>query len=227
MKALVIEDNESVSRLVKEGFQAAGWTVDTALSGEVGLMLALDAGQAYDLAIVDRMLPVIDGMAIVRGMREKGVDTPVIMLTALGSVENRIEGLDVGADDYMAKPFTVEELLARARALLRRPRDLAPATLAFGDLCLDPENRTLAVAGKRAIDLSGRESAMLEALIAAGGSPLSRDRLLAKVWGVDRPVEAANVDNYAYFLRRKLKGAESSVRLESIRGLGYRLVEAS
>ena len=95
MKALVIEDNESVSRLVKEGFQAAGWTVDTALSGEVGLMLALDAGQAYDLAIVDRMLPVIDGMAIVRGMREKGVDTPVIMLTALGSVENRIEGLDV------------------------------------------------------------------------------------------------------------------------------------
>ena len=197
MKALVIEDNESVSRLVKEGFQAAGWTVDTALSGEVGLMLALDAGQAYDLAIVDRMLPVIDGMAIVRGMREKGVDTPVIMLTALGSVENRIEGLDVGA------------------------------TLAFGDLCLDPENRTLAVAGKRAIDLSGRESAMLEALIAAGGSPLSRDRLLAKVWGVDRPVEAANVDNYAYFLRRKLKGAESSVRLESIRGLGYRLVEAS
>ncbi|WP_158539629.1 response regulator transcription factor [Gordonibacter sp. 28C] len=225
MKALVIEDNESVSRLVKEGFEAAGWTVDAALSGEEGLMLALDVGQGYDLAVVDRMLPVVDGLTIVRGMREKGVETPVIVLTALGSVENRVEGLNMGADDYLSKPFAIEELLARARALLRRPHEIASAEISFGDISLDPETRVLTVGGKRRVDLSGRESSMLEALILAGGSPLSRDKLLAKIWGIDRPVEAGNVDNYAYFLRRKLKTAKSAVGLESVRGLGYRLVE--
>ncbi|WP_166078418.1 response regulator transcription factor [Xiamenia xianingshaonis] len=225
MKALVVEDNESVARLVKCGFEAAGWVVDAVFSGEEGLLLALDARQAYDLAVIDRMLPVVDGLAIVRGMREKGIETPVIVLTALGSVENRIEGLDAGADDYMAKPFAVEELLARARALLRRPSVLAATSFSFGDLVFDPASRVLTVAGSCEVNLSGRESSMMEALILAKGSPLSRSQLLAKVWGIDHPVEAANVDNYAYFLRRKLKGAKSSVELESIRGLGYRLVE--
>ncbi len=225
MKALVIEDNESVLRLVREGLEAVGWTVDAAASGDEGLALAIDAAQGYDLAVVDRMLPVVDGITIVRAMREKGVATPVIVLTALGSVGNRIEGLDAGADDYMTKPFALDELLARARALMRRPREVAEGRLEFGDLALDPETRVLSVSGKGQVDLSKRECAMLEALIRAGGEPLARDRLLSKVWGADRPVEAGNVDNYAYFLRRKLARAGSTSSLESVRGLGYRLAE--
>ncbi|WP_417802171.1 response regulator transcription factor [Thermophilibacter provencensis] len=225
MKALVIEDNESVLRLVREGLEAVGWTVDAAASGDEGLTLAIDAAQGYDLAVVDRMLPVVDGITIVRAMREKGVATPVIVLTALGSVGNRIEGLDAGADDYMTKPFALDELLARARALMRRPREVVEGRLEFGDLALDPETRVLSVSGKGQVDLSKRECAMLEALIRAGGEPLARDRLLSKVWGADRPVEAGNVDNYAYFLRRKLARAGSTSSLESVRGLGYRLAE--
>lgn len=225
MKALVIEDNESVLRLVREGLEAVGWTVDAAASGDEGLALAIDDAQGYDLAVVDRMLPVVDGITIVRAMREKGVATPVIVLTALGSVGNRIEGLDAGADDYMTKPFAMDELLARARALMRRPREVVEGRLEFGDLSLDPETRVLSVSGKGQVDLSKRECAMLEALIRAGGEPLARDRLLSKVWGADRPVEAGNVDNYAYFLRRKLSRAGSSSSLESVRGLGYRLAE--
>lgn len=225
MKALVIEDNESVLRLVREGLEAVGWTVDAATSGDEGLVLAIDAAQGYDLAVVDRMLPVVDGITIVRAMREKGVATPVIVLTALGSVGNRIEGLDAGADDYMTKPFALDELLARARALMRRPREVVEGRLEFGDLALDPETRVLSVSGKGQVDLSKRECAMLEALIRAGGEPLARDRLLSKVWGADRPVEAGNVDNYAYFLRRKLARAGSTSSLESVRGLGYRLAE--
>ena len=225
MKALVIEDNESVLRLVREGLEAVGWTVDAAASGDEGLTLAIDAARGYDLAVVDRMLPVVDGITIVRAMREKGVATPVIVLTALGSVGNRIEGLDAGADDYMTKPFALDELLARARALMRRPREVAEGRLEFGDLALDPETRVLSVSGKGQVDLSKRECAMLEALIRAGGEPLARERLLSKVWGADRPVEAGNVDNYAYFLRRKLARAGSTSSLESVRGLGYRLAE--
>lgn len=225
MKALVIEDNESVLRLVMEGLEAVGWTVDAASSGDEGLALAIDDAQEYDLAVVDRMLPVVDGITIVRAMREKGVATPVIVLTALGSVGNRIEGLDAGADDYMTKPFALDELLARARALMRRPREVVEGRLEFGDLALDPETRVLSVSGKGQVDLSKRECAMLEALIRAGGEPLARERLLSKVWGADRPVEAGNVDNYAYFLRRKLARAGSTSSLESVRGLGYRLAE--
>lgn len=225
MKALVIEDNESVLRLVREGLEAVGWTVDAASSGDEGLALAIDDAQEYDLAVVDRMLPVVDGITIVRAMREKGVATPVIVLTALGSVGNRIEGLDAGADDYMTKPFALDELLARARALMRRPREVVEGRLEFGDLALDPETRVLSVSGKGQVDLSKRECAMLEALIRAGGEPLARERLLSKVWGADRPVEAGNVDNYAYFLRRKLARAGSTSSLESVRGLGYRLAE--
>ena len=225
MKALVIEDNESVLRLVREGLEAVGWTVDAAASGDEGLTLAIDAARGYDLAVVDRMLPVVDGITIVRAMREKGVATPVIVLTALGSVGNRIEGLDAGADDYMTKPFALDELLARARALMRRPREVAEGRLEFGDLALDPETRVHSVSGKGQVDLSKRECAMLEALIRAGGEPLARERLLSKVWGADRPVEAGNVDNYAYFLRRKLARAGSTSSLESVRGLGYRLAE--
>ncbi len=223
MKALLIEDNSSVSRLVKEGLESAGWTVDAVGSGDEGLMLALDETQEYDLAVIDRMLPVLDGLAIVKAMREKGVSTPTIVLTALGTVSNRIEGLDAGADDYMGKPFAVEELLARARALMRRPREVSESVVAFGDLSLDPSIRILSIADERRIDLSRRESSMMEALILAGGEPLARERLLSKVWGVDHPVESGNVDNYVYFLRRKLKKAGSSVSIDSVRGLGYRL----
>lgn len=226
MKVLVLEDNLAMNRRITEGFEAAGFLVDACIAGDEGLVRVLDATQAYDLAIVDRMLPVVDGVAILRAMRAKGIDTPAIMLTALSSVENRIEGLDAGADDYVSKPFSMEELLARARALLRRPPEMREAGLAFGDLRLDVTTRCLGVDGGEDVVLSKREAGLLAALMEEGGRPLARERILAKVWGVDHPVEAGNVDNYVYFLRRKLAATKSSVRVAAAHGLGYFLEES-
>lgn len=220
MKVLVVEDNAAINERVAEGFGKAGFLVDSCLSGEDGLVRALDPAQGYDLAVIDIMLPVVDGIAIVKAMRAKGIGVPVILLTALGAVEDRVEGLDAGADDYVAKPFSLDELLARSRALLRRPPEVRDARLAFGDLVLDPETRTLHV-GEAKVPLSKREAGLLEALIVQQGRPLSRERILAKAWGADHPVEAGNVDNYVYFLRRKLAASASSTAIVSARGLGY------
>lgn len=220
VKVLVVEDNAAINERVAEGFGKAGFLVDSCLSGEDGLVRALDPAQGYDLAVIDIMLPVVDGIAIVKAMRAKGIGVPVILLTALGAVEDRVEGLDAGADDYVAKPFSLDELLARSRALLRRPPEVRDARLAFGDLVLDPETRTLHV-GEAKVPLSKREAGLLEALIVQQGRPLSRERILAKAWGADHPVEAGNVDNYVYFLRRKLAASASSTAIVSARGLGY------
>lgn len=222
MKVLVVEDNAAINARVTEGFEKAGFLVDSCLSGEDGLVRAIDPDQGYDLAVVDIMLPVVDGIAIVKAMRAKGIGVPVILLTALGAVEDRVAGLDAGADDYVAKPFSLDELLARARALLRRPPEVREASLAFGDLALDAETRTLRV-GETKVPLSKRESGLLEELIRQEGRPLSRERILARAWGADHPVEAGNVDNYVYFLRRKLAASGSSTVIASARGLGYYL----
>lgn len=222
MKVLVVEDNAAINRRVVEGFKEAGFLVESCLSGEDGLVRALDPVQGYDLAIIDIMLPVVDGIAIVKAMRAKNISTPVIMLTALTAVQDRVGGLDAGADDYMSKPFALDELLARARALLRRPHEVRNESRSFGDLELDMEARTLTV-GDTKVSLSKREASLLEVLIMQEGCPLARERILMKVWGADQPVEAGNVDNYVYFLRRKLASSGSAMEIVSARGLGYYL----
>lgn len=220
MKMLVVEDNATINERIAEGFANAGFLVDACLSGEEGLSRAIDSAQDYDLAVIDIMLPVVDGLTIVKAMRAKGIGVPVILLTALDAVEDRVSGLDAGADDYVAKPFSIAELLARARALLRRPREVREMRLEFGDLALEPETRTLRV-GETKINLSKREAGLMGTLIAQEGRPLSRERILAKAWGADHPVETGNVDNYVYFLRRKLAAAGSTTEIASARGLGY------
>ncbi|MEG0374840.1 MAG: response regulator transcription factor [Raoultibacter sp.] len=222
MKVLVVEDNAAINCRVVEGFREAGFLVESCFTGEDGLVRAIDPSQGYDLAIIDIMLPVVDGLAIIKAMRAKNISTPVIMLTALTAVEDRVGGLDAGADDYVGKPFALDELLARARALLRRPHEVRDDSCIFGDLVLDAAARTLSV-GDAVVALSKREAALLEALMRQEGRPLSRERILMKVWGADHPVEAGNVDNYIYFLRRKLSASGSSMEIASARGLGYYL----
>lgn len=199
----------------------AGYQVDACGDGQEGLALALTG--AHDLLLVDRMLPGLSGGALVTALRASGSHTPVLMVTALGGVGDRVEGLDAGADDYLVKPFATEELLARIRALSRRPALWTPGeTLAYGDIRLDVEARTLK-GPKAEIPLSVKEGALLEALMKRGGSACPREALFARVWGADAPVEDGNLDSYVHFLRRRLKTVGSACRVTTLYGVGYRL----
>ena len=198
-----------------------GYTVDYAHTGDDGLHFARQ--NAYDLILMDRMLPERDGASVVRALRSAGFSTPVLMLTALDGVSDRVSGLDAGADDYLPKPFAVEELLARIRALSRRPRQFeSTARLSAGDLELDADLCALRGPGG-ACPLSKRECQLLELLLRNAGQTLTRELLLARIWGPDAPVEDGNLDNYVHFLRRRLTTVGSAVRLATVRGVGYRL----
>jgi DNA-binding response OmpR family regulator len=218
MHILLCEDEPKLAALIKRVLTSERHVVDHVTDGSSALALA--ASGEYDVAILDRMLPDIDGLAVVRGLRAKGVTTPVLMLTALGSVDHRVAGLDAGADDYLPKPFAFAELLARIRALARR--DSAPATspLAAGDLELD-ETRHVARVGDQTVDLSAREFALLGYLIRHLGQVLSRRQILDAVWGAEPDVYSNVVDLYVHYLRRKLADLGSSDRLATVRGVGY------
>jgi DNA-binding response OmpR family regulator len=223
MHILVCEDEPKLAALIKRVLTSERHVVDLVTDGSSALALA--AGGEYDVAIFDRMLPDIDGLAVVRGLRAKGVSTPVLMLTALGSVDHRVAGLDAGADDYLPKPFAFAELLARVRALARR--DSAPGTgpIAAGDLELD-ETRHVARVGEKAVDLSAREFALLGYLIRHLGQVLSRRQILDAVWGAEPDVYSNVVDLYVHYLRVKLAQLDRADRLRTVRGVGYVLREA-
>ena len=178
--------------------------------------------RTYDVVILDRMLPDIDGTAVLRLLRAKGDTTPVLMLTALGAVEERVAGLDAGADDYLAKPFAFAELLARIRALGRRPTAAVEARLAAGDLELD-ELRHVARVGDRSVDLSAREFALLGYLIRHAGQVVTRHQILDAVWGAEPDVYSNVVDLYVHYLRRKLGELGRADWLRTVRGVGYTL----
>ncbi len=221
MRILLIEDEvklrESLAfQLCQEGFET-----DACANGEEGLYYIRQG--IYDLILLDRMLPGLDGAAVLSQLRREGFQTPVILITALGSLEDKIEGLDLGADDYLVKPFAFEELTARIRSVLRRPRRLTSSLqLSIGDLTYSPAEQLLKSASGQCT-LSGREAALFEAFLRNPGQTLTRELLLAKVWGMDSEVEDGNLDNYIHFLRRRLKNTGSTVRLQTIRGVGYRL----
>ena len=221
MRILLIEDDRRLAESVKFQLEKEGFTVDHCEAGDDGLQLALE--QAHDLILLDRMLPGLDGVAVLRELRSKKVVTPVVLLTALGELGDKIQGLDAGADDYLVKPFAFGELLARIRSISRRPQTWEQSdTLHFEDLRFFPsEKRLEGPAGS--CELSKREADLLESFLKNPGQTLPRATLLLRVWGPDAEVEDGNLDNYIHFLRRRLRALKSGLRLATVRGVGYRL----
>ncbi|WP_322181435.1 response regulator transcription factor [Neglectibacter caecimuris] len=221
MRILLIEDDRRLAESVKFQLEKEGFTVDHCEAGDDGLQLALE--QAHDLILLDRMLPGLDGVAVLRELRSKKVVTPVVLLTALGELGDKIQGLDAGADDYLVKPFAFGELLARIRSISRRPQTWEQSdSLHFEDLRFFPsEKRLEGPAGS--CELSKREADLLESFLKNPGQTLPRATLLLRVWGPDAEVEDGNLDNYIHFLRRRLRALKSGLRLATVRGVGYRL----
>lgn len=221
MRILMVEDDEKLCEAVAYQLEKEGFLVDVCNDGEDGLHWIRQ--QAHELILLDRMLPSLSGTSVLKKMRAEKITIPVLLLTALGSVENRVEGLDAGADDYLVKPFAMEELLARVRAMCRRPRQWeSTSELCCGDIQLHPNEKIL-VSKKSSATLSRRELDLMEVLMKNIGQTLPRQVLLAKVWGPDAPVEDGNLDNYIYFLRRRLKEVGSQLSIKTVRGIGYLL----
>jgi two-component system OmpR family response regulator len=220
MRVLVVEDEPKMAALIKRVLVAERHVVDIAPDGVSAIALAEAA--PYDVIVLDRGLPDIDGITVMRLLRAKGIATPVLLLTALGSVDDRVTGLDAGADDYLAKPFAFSELLARIRALGRRPAPAAEGRMVAGDLVLD-ELRHVAQVGEQTVDLSAREFALLGFFIRHAGQVVTRQQILDQVWGAEPDVYSNVVDLYVSYLRRKLGELDRSDRLKTVRGVGYTL----
>jgi DNA-binding response OmpR family regulator len=220
VRILVVEDEARLSEMIRRVLLAERHVVDLAPDGASAIELV--AGAAYDVIVLDRLLPDLEGTVVLRTLRSRGVVTPVLMLTALGSIDDRVDGLDAGADDYLPKPFAFSELLARIRALGRRPAPGSEVRLAAGDLELD-ELRHVARVGDATVDLSAREFALLGYLIRNEGQVVSRQQILDAVWGAEPDVYSNVVDLYVSYLRRKLGELGRADRLRTVRGVGYTL----
>ena len=225
MKILLIEDDKNLCDILKFQLNQEMHDVDICHDGRDGLDLFLQ--DAYDLVLLDRMLPTMNGLLVLKKARAQGVHTPVILITALGELYDRIEGLDTGADDYLVKPFAFEELSARIRSLGRRTgRYEENDLLCFGDLCYDAALRSLR-GPLGSIRLSGKEGRLLEVLLRDAGTPLRRMVILSRVWGADTPVEEGNLDTYIHFLRKRLSHVGSTVSIATMRGIGYLMKETT
>lgn len=220
MRILVVEDEPKLARLLARGLAEEGHPADVAGTGEEALWM-VDSG-AYDAIVLDVMLPGLDGFAVCRRLRERKVWTPVLMLTARDALEDRIAGLDTGADDYLLKPFAFGELLARLRALARRGPSERPTELAAGDLRLDPASRRV-WRGNDEVELSAREFALLEVFLRHPGEALSRVQLLDGAWDMAFESRSNVVDVYVRYLREKIDRPFDRASLETVRGVGYRL----
>ena len=225
MKVLVVEDEHKIANALKQGLEQEGFAVDVAYDSDSGLSSALH--EEYDLMILDRMLPgSIEGLGICIAVRAKGIHTPILLLTAKDQVHDRVAGLDAGADDYLIKPFAFEELLARLRALLRRPQDSISSTLEADDLTLDTINFEVKRSGK-IINLSRREFALLEYLMRNQARVLSKDAIIGHVWDFDADVLPNTVEVYIGYLRQKIdKPFKGPELINTIRGFGYKFGEA-
>ncbi len=220
MRLLVVEDAEKLARALKRGLEKEGYAVDTLGDGRLAQTRLRSRHDEYDLVVLDVMLPGLDGFAICRDLRERGVTVPVLMLTARDSTDDKVRGLDSGADDYLVKPFAFEELLARVRTLLRRPRQALPVVLEAGDLVLDPGAR-VARRGARELDLTTKEFALLELLMRHRGEVLSRERILDHVWDDEYDASSNVVDVHLKNLRRKIDPPGQRSLLKTVRGVGY------
>ncbi|BCN29722.1 response regulator transcription factor [Anaeromicropila herbilytica] len=221
MRLLLIEDDKELCEAVEVHIKKESFELDICNNGEDSFYYLENT--AYDVIILDRMLPGMDGIKILEKIREKGNMTPVIMVTAMNGINDRIDGLDSGADDYLVKPYAVEELLARIRALLRRPRKMENADcIEYSDLMFYTNTHVLANE-KQNVSLSKKEGALLEFLLINKEKIITREQILSRVWGKDCFVEDGNIDNYIFFIRRRLKAISKKVVVTTIHGIGYRL----
>jgi two-component system OmpR family response regulator len=225
MRVLVIEDDDKIASFVVGGLKQAGFAVDQAADGETGLNLAL--GNVYDAAVVDLMLPRLDGLSLIEELRREKINTPVIILSAKHSVDDRIKGLKAGGDDYMVKPFAFSELLARVQALVRRAAGSMPepTRLVVGDLSLNLLSREVRRAGKN-LDLQVREFKLLEYLMRNAGRVVSKTMIMEHVWGYSFDPQTNVVDVLVCRLRNKVDKNFESKMIHTIRGVGYVLKQA-
>ncbi len=222
MRVLVVEDEVKMASLIRRGLTEEGLAIDIATDGESALWMA--AATAYDAIVLDVMLPGIDGFETCRRLRDDGIWAPVLMLTARDSVDDRVAGLDGGADDYLTKPFSFAELLARLRALTRRGSVRRPTVLTVGELRLDPASRQV-WREEHEIFLSSKEFAILETFMRRPGEVLSRYQLLEHAWDYDYENRSNVVDVYVRYLREKVDRPFGKASIETVRGAGYRLRE--
>ncbi len=222
MRILVVEDEEKVASFIRRGLEEERYAVDVALDGEEGLQFA--ETNPYDVIVLDLMLPGLDGFRFIQRLRAQDIATPILVLTARDSVGDKVRGLDLGADDYLTKPFAFAELLARVRALLRRGKTPAPPVLKVADLTLDPAARRVTRAG-RVIDLTAKEFGLLEYLMRHAGRVLTRTMILEHVWDQTFDSYTNVVDVYVNYLRKKVDHGFEPKLIHTVRGVGYVLRE--
>ena len=222
MRVLLIEDDVTIARLLKEGLEDESYAVDVVNDGSEGYRTAV--ADDYDVIILDIMLPEMNGYEVCRALRNDGNKTPILMLTARDAERDIVEGLDTGADDYLAKPFSFDVLLARIRALLRRPNEKLEEILQVGDLKLDPSSKKVTRASQE-ISLTAKEYGVLEYLMRNKGKVLSKEQIISHVWDFDADVLPNNVELFIMFLRRKIDKPFKSKLIHTVSGFGYKLEE--
>ncbi len=224
MRLLVIEDDHKIANAIKKGLNQESYAVDVSFDGKDGLATALTI--EYDLVIIDRMLPGVDGIKICQALRDKKMNVPILFLTAKDKISDRVEGLNAGADDYLVKPFAFEELLARVRALLRRPTKVDEVILQIGDLTLDPAKFVVKRDNKE-IKLSSKEFALLEYMIRNPDRILTKDNIIAHVWDYDADILPNTVEVYVGYLRNKIDRPfpKKPDLIQTSRGFGYKISE--
>jgi len=222
MRILVVEDDQKIAQAVKKGLELKGYAVDMVHDGDSGLSHAMD--DDYDLIVMDRMLPGIDGVAITQKLREAKVSTPVLMLTARGTIGDKVEGLNSGADDYLVKPFSFDELTARVKALLRRPAEQVGTTLEVADLTLDSVSYDVRRAGQP-VKLSHKEFALLEYFMHHPGQVITKDMIISHVWNEEADILPNTIEVYIGYLRNKIDRPfpDKPALLQTMRGFGYKL----
>lgn len=218
MRILVVEDEKKVASFVKRGLEEEGYAVDLAADGEEGLAIGLE--RVHDVIILDIRLPKLDGLQVLKALRQDKVMTPVLLLTVRATIEDKVLGLDAGADDYLTKPFAFQELVARLRALLRRRATVDPAVLQVADLILDPARRTVSRQGEK-IELTPREFALLDYFMRYPGRVLTRTMIAEHVWDYDFDTSTNVIDVYVNYLRRKIDADHAPKLLHTVRGVGY------
>ena len=219
MRILVVEDDRKVASFIRKGLEEEGHAVEVAGDGAAAVERATD-GAPWDLVVLDVMLPKGDGFGVLKALRQEGLRMPILMLTARDAVGDKVTGLDLGADDYLSKPFAFEEFLARVRALLRRGGGGPAPVLRLADLTLDPATREVR-RGPRRVELTAREHTLLEYFLRNAGRVLTRPMLAQHVWGLDFDPESNVVDVYVGYLRRRIEGPDERRLLHTVRGVGY------
>lgn len=222
MRLLVVEDEKKVSSFIKKGLEEEGYAVDLAFDGRTGLQMAME--RVHDLIVLDINLPGMNGLSILHELRRSKVQTPVLLLTVRANIEDRVLGLDSGADDYLTKPFAFDELVARIRALLRRQTGPSQPVLQFADLQLDPAHRTV-FRGGRKIELTAKEFALLDYFMRNPDRVLTRTRIAEHVWDYDFDSATNVIDVYVNYLRKKIDTEGSKRLIHTVRGAGYVLKE--